>query len=87
MEESMDDIFAPIIDMFQAGAWLIVRTLLFYIVIPEIVIMLVLGLVFKIRGKMFGFIMTLVTLVLFYLFVKFGLPYIAEETTNLAKEV
>lgn len=83
----MDEAFNGITEMFQAGAWVIFRTLLFYIIVPEVIMMLIVGYVFRIRGKLFSFIMILITLIVAYIFVTFGLPYLTEEATNLAKDV
>lgn len=83
----IDEALNELTELFQDGAWIIVKTLLFYILIPEIIMMLIVGLVFRIRGKLFSYIMVLVTLIVGYIFVTYGLPYIAEETTNLANGI
>lgn len=74
----MNDAFNDITTAFQSGAWLILKMLFQYIILPEIVGLIVFAGILKMRGRLLSFIMILITLVCFYLFVSYGLPSITD---------
>ena len=74
----VNDAFNDITNAFQSGAWLILKMLFQYIILPEIVGVIVFAGVLKIKGRLLSFIMVLITLVCFYLFVSYGLPSITD---------
>ncbi|OUS75360.1 hypothetical protein B1748_17945 [Paenibacillus sp. MY03] len=54
----MESAFSDSTGMFSAGAGIIVKMLFLYIILPEIVVIIVIGGILRIRGKLFGFLCT-----------------------------
>jgi hypothetical protein len=83
--EVMEDAFQGVTEMFQAGAMIIVKYLFLYILLPEIAAIVIIGGVLKLRGNAFKLAMVGVTILCAYLFLQFGLPHLANETTALSQ--
>ncbi|MHA7963542.1 hypothetical protein ACX93W_05295 [Paenibacillus sp. CAU 1782] len=79
----MEDAFSDITEMFSAGAGIIIKLLFLYIILPEIVVIIVVGGILKIRGKLLSFIGVAVALLCFYLFSIYGLPQLTDEVSRL----
>lgn len=69
----MDLDLSGVTDSLQSSAWLLFKMLLTYILIPEIVAIIVVGGILKIRGGLFKVVIGGVTLLCLFLFWKFGL--------------
>jgi hypothetical protein len=74
----VDEAFKGITHMFQDGALLILKMLLLYIILPEVVGIIILGGILRIRGRMLSFLLTGVAIVGLYLFAIYGLPEMAK---------
>ncbi|WP_270167627.1 hypothetical protein [Paenibacillus sp. SYP-B4298] len=79
----MDLDLSGVTDSLQSSAWLLFKMLLTYILIPEIVAIIVVGGILKIRGGLFKVIMIGVTFVCLIAFLKFGLPEIVAAVDGL----
>ncbi|BBI34080.1 hypothetical protein [Cohnella abietis] len=81
----MDEAFKEITNMMQSGAWLIAKILFIYILLPEILALIVIGGVLRIRGELFKILMMAVTLLCGYLFYRFGLHQLVNEVDNITQ--
>lgn len=70
----MDEAFKGVTHMFQNGALMILKMLLIYIVLPEVIGIIVLGGILRVRGKVLSLLLFGVVLVGFYFFSMYGLP-------------
>ncbi|CAM3707158.1 hypothetical protein COLU111180_04170 [Cohnella lubricantis] len=80
----MESAFDDVTKMMQAGAWLIAKIAFIYILLPEIVAIVVLGGVLKVRGDIFKILMIGITLICAYLFVRFGMHQIVMESVKIS---
>jgi hypothetical protein len=81
----VESIFSEVTVMLSSGAGIVVKMLFLYMVLPEIIVMIIVGGVFKVRGKLFSAILTGVALLGLYLFSVYGLPQMNEEVKNLTQ--
>lgn len=72
--QEVDSAFDEITQIFHNGIMLILKQLLLYIMLPEILGIVVLGGILRIRGRMLSLLIVGIALLGFYLFSIYGLP-------------
>jgi hypothetical protein len=70
----LDNAFKDVTHLFQSGALLLLKMFMLYVVLPEVIGIIVLAGMLRMRGKILSLMMVGIAILGLYLFVNYGVP-------------
>lgn len=83
----MESALGDVTELLRDGALILLKYAFLYVFLPDIIAIVVFGLILKVRGMKFALIVGGLTILFILAFVWYGMPAMNEEITNLSKSL